>query len=360
MVLRERKYLGVQVLRAAAALAVVAGHSTDYLTAQTGQVPAQLAWIHGPAGVDIFFVISGFVMMVTARPLLQRAKPARLFLWRRFLRIAPLYWLLTLVRLSVVHWRPGLTEHGVPSMWNSVCSFLFIPSRAPGGEIRPIIPLGWTLSFEMLFYYVFALGLASRNRLLRVVTGCILALAILGVLRTEAWPVWTTLADPIVLEFLGGVWIGEILLRGRQLGPRLGSAALCAGIAGFLFTIPGPGRLSRPFTWGVFAVLTVLGTLALEHWIAPRLPRWALLLGDASYSIYLVQTFIFPPLHFILQRWGPEMVHQHPVEVGVWMIATSLVLTSVLGIAVHRLVERPMTNRLRRFLDVSHPVAATP
>lgn len=360
MASREEKYLGLQVLRAVAALAVVAGHSTDYLLVQTGRVPRQLSWVHGPAGVDIFFVISGFVMMITSRPLLERANPARLFLWRRFLRIIPLYWLLTLVRLALVHWRPGLSQHGVPSLWNSVSSFLFIPSTAPGGEIRPIIPVGWTLSFEMLFYYVFAVGLAWRGKLLRIVTAAILVVAMLGVLRTAMWPVWTALADPIVLEFLGGVWIGELFLRGRRLSPRIGAVVLCLGVAGFLTMVPGPNVLSRPLTWGVFALLAVSGMLAIEHSIAPRLPQWALLLGDASYSIYLVQMFVFPPLHFALAHWSPTLVLLHPLAVGVWMMGISLVLSSLLGVAVHLAVERPVTYRLRRLFDVSRPLAVTP
>lgn len=354
-----REYLGLQMLRAIAALAVVAGHSTDYLKDKTGSVPWQLAWVHGPAGVDIFFIISGFVMMVSSGRLLEKAHPARLFLWRRLVRIVPLYWLLTAVRLAVVHARPQLSTHGVPGVWNTMASFLFIPSLSPGGIVRPVIPVGWTLSFEMVFYVVFALGMAWSGKLLRVVTTVIILLALVGVVRGAGWPVWTTLADPIVLEFLGGVWLGEMLLRGRILPRWAAWGAVGAGVLGLIAMVPD-SALQRPLTWGVFALLIVGGTLSVEGSVGKRLPRWVLLLGDASYSIYLVQMFCFPPLHFALERWWPEGVRVHPAWVGVEMMGTSLVLTSLVALVVHRWVEKPMTEWLRQMTGAAKPLAVTP
>jgi exopolysaccharide production protein ExoZ len=355
----KREFYGLQVLRGVAALAVVAGHSTDYLQQQNGTVPRQLAWIHGPAGVDIFFVISGFVMMISSGRLMTRAHPARLFLWRRFLRIVPLYWLLTALKLGLTVWRPQLSEHAVPSAWSAVSSFLFIPSLGPSGQIRPVIPVGWTLSFEMAFYALFAIGLTMPGRLVKFVTGAIVVVALLGVLRTDVWPAWTALADPIVLEFLAGVWLAKFAMQGKFAGRRLAAAMIALGFVGMALLSPGSNS-ARPLTWGVCAVSIVWGMVSLEESIASRLPRWLLLLGDASYSIYLIQTFLFPVLHIAFARWGHGLVHDHATEAGLLMILASLLMTSVAGVVVYKLVERPMTVRLRGLVGAAKPAAVTP
>jgi exopolysaccharide production protein ExoZ len=356
----KQEFYGIQVLRAIAALAVVAGHSTDYLVEQTGHVPRQLAWLHGPAGVDIFFVISGFVMMISAGGLLRHTHPARLFLLRRCIRIVPLYWLLTSVKLGLLHWRPSLAIHALPSTWNAISSYLFIPNLATSGDIRPVIPLGWTLSFEMAFYLLFAIGLAASGRVLRFITPAVLALALLGVFRTPAWPVWTAVADPIVLEFLAGVWIAHWTLTARLPHKAVAAALLAAGFLGLALLNPGSLAISRPVTWGICATMIVLATVALEPFFGSRLPQWLLALGDASYSIYLIQVFIFPLLHIGIAHWRPHLVHDHPLQAGVLMMAISLLTTSIAGLVLNRLVERPITAFLRTLAGASRPSPVTP
>jgi exopolysaccharide production protein ExoZ len=338
------EFYGVQALRAIAALVVVLGHSTDYLLTQNGYVPQALAWIHGPAGVDIFFIISGFVMMISSGRLLEKEHPARIFLWRRVLRIVPLYWLLTALKLLLISAHPSLSVHARPSLWNVTSSFVFIPSLNASGEIRPLIPLGWTLSFEMLFYVVFALALTARQGLLRVLVPTICVLALVGWTRPGSWPIWTSLADPIVLEFLMGVGIARLVLGGLRLAAGASFGLLVAGGAGLILLEPGTTSLTmRWLVWGVPAAMIVLGTVALEREYGHRLPRWLLLLGSASYSIYLVQTFVFPVLHMAVARMGAGFVHLQPVAAGLAMMAASLVATSASGMGTYLLVERHMT-----------------
>jgi exopolysaccharide production protein ExoZ len=351
----KQEYYGLQVLRAVAALAVVAGHATDDLVKENGSVPGQLSWLHGPAGVDIFFVISGFVMMITSERLSKLASPARAFLLRRVVRIVPLYWSLTALRLLVTHLRPALASNGVATTWNAIASFLFIPARALSGQIRPVIPVGWTLSFEFAFYLLFAVGLAWRGRLLPVVTCSVIALAAVGGWRTEAWPAWTALADPIVLEFLAGVWLAWLLMRGRRIAH--GGWLVMAGAAGLVLFAPTAWPFSRPLVWGSSALLLVAGVTALESRIAGRIPAWMLVLGNASYSIYLVQTFVFPAEHLAFDRVVGNRVHTHPLAIAVLLIAVSVPLTSLVGVAVYRWFELPLTRSLRRAVGVSQPKA---
>jgi exopolysaccharide production protein ExoZ len=355
---RDQEYYGLQALRAIAALAVVAGHTGDYLLAQNGTIPAALAWIHGPAGVDLFFVISGFVMTISSGRLLQKANPARIFLWRRILRIVPLYWIFTTLKLVLVTAHPSLSTHAKPSLWNIVSSYLFIPSRGMNGDIRPVIVVGWTLSFEMLFYVLFALSLlvgreriegGGRRGLVRFLVVSVGLVALLGLFRTDSWPAWTAFADPIVLEFLAGVGIARLALRGCFPGKGVSMALVGMGVAALILLLPGGSILTtRALVWGVPAGMIVLGLVALESTIVGALPKWLLLLGDASYSIYLVQTFVLPELHIILDKLRPGMVHERPLTAGLVLIAAGLVTTSVAGVVSYLLLERQIINFLKR------------
>jgi exopolysaccharide production protein ExoZ len=355
---RDREYLGLQALRAIAALAVVAGHTGDYLMAQNGFVPPLLRWFHGPAGVDVFFVISGFVMTLSSGRLLKKEHPARIFLWRRILRIVPLYWLLTTVKIILLLVRPRLSAHPTPSVWNMVSSYLFIPSYGASGEIRPVIVVGWTLSFEMMFYVFFAIALArSRKRIGEIEQGWLLgflvpsvgALGLLGFLRTKNWPDWTAFADPIVFEFLAGVGIAWLTLGGRLAGRKTSVALVLLGLAGLIFFVPGNALFAtRSLAWGIPASVIVLGVVSLEPVIGKILPRWLLLLGNASYSIYLVQTFILPETQIILEKMRPEFAHTQPLWAGVVLTASGLLLTGAAGVACYLQLERRMVAFLKR------------
>ena len=275
------EFKGVQALRAVAAFAVVLGHSMNYLGRGHGAVPGMLTEFQGAVGVDLFFVISGFVMTISSGRLLTRPRPTQVFLWRRVLRVVPLYWLLTVVKLFVLAALPRFdVTTRWPSTWNVVSSILFLPSLNGIGEIRPVITLGWTLNFEMMFYLLFALSLVWRERFARALLPLVLAVGALGLGRTEGWPAWTADADPIVLEFAAGVIVALLFKRGRMPGVVGSVVLLLAGTVGLSLIKPGPA-LMREVSWGVPAAMVVLGVVGLERVLGDRLPRWLLLLGSA-------------------------------------------------------------------------------
>jgi len=341
------EYYGIQALRAFAALAVVAVHS-----------PRPSPWFHGQAGVDIFFVISGFVMMISSTRLLLKENPARLFLWRRILRIVPLYWLLTGLRLAMITIKPSISVHAKPSTWNIISSFLFIPSMTPDGPDHPLIIVGWTLNFEMLFYLLFAIALTlvhsrkaieKRGGTLLFLVPAIGLIALLGLLRTDAWPAWTALANPIVLEFLAGVMLARLTMMGSLPKPWLATIMVGLGLLGFLLLVPDtPEASSRVLFWGIPAILVVYGAISLEGILRPHIPQWLLLLGSASYAIYLIQGFIFPVIHTMSGLFFGRMVQESPSQAGWIMLAISLVLVAAAGVAVHLLIERRMTDYLKQ------------
>lgn len=352
------EFKGIQALRAVAAFAVVLGHSMNYLGRGHGTVPGVLTEFQGAVGVDLFFVISGFVMAISSGRLLRQPHPTRVFLWRRVLRVVPLYWLLTAVKLVILAALPRFDVTAWrPSVWNAVSSFLFIPSVNGMGEIRPVITLGWTLNFEMMFYLLFAISLVWRERFVRLLVPLVVLLAAIGLVRTAAWPIWTAGADPVVVEFAAGVVIALLFERGRMPGTTGSAVLLVAGAAGLSLIRSGPFLL-REVSWGVPAAMVVLGVVGLERAVGDRLPRWLLLLGSASYAVYLVQTFVFPVVDLLAERVR-GIVGLTPLEVGAVVMLGSLGISAALGLGVHLLIERPMTDVLKRRFGVERisPIA---
>jgi exopolysaccharide production protein ExoZ len=175
----------IQILRAIAAYLVVFHHIQSHFV--DNHSVAAVSNI-GIIGVDIFFVISGFIMILTTSG--EARSP--LSFWRdRLVRIVPLYWLATfsLVGLSLI----GLAPTGLHGwdLQDLLASLLFIPEVRADGAGMPILFVGWTLNYEMFFYLLFGLALLLRNQLLSVValTGLFLGLAIAGrILRPRPSP----------------------------------------------------------------------------------------------------------------------------------------------------------------------------
>jgi peptidoglycan/LPS O-acetylase OafA/YrhL len=355
----------VQILRAVAALMVVWHHGRHEvsLLAARGAGPdlAPATLLPWWAGVDLFFVISGVVIVHASRGLAGTPGAWRRFLAHRIARVVPLYWLTTLVVLALALAAPGLLgEAGALAREPGLvaASFLFWPMARPDGSVQPLYGLGWTLNYEMAFYALFALGLGFGLRgAVAWLAAVLAALEAAGSLLALPLPLafW---ADPVVLEFALGAGLGLLRRQGVRLpGPvRLGLAGL--GLSGFLlaaWSLGGTGEVpgfARPLQAGLPAVLLVaaaaLGPERSREGFA-RLPipvRALARLGDASYALYLVHPFALRAGREILVRLslaGPL----HP-----W---GSLVLMALLAVAValvvHRLVERPLTHLLRARLE---------
>lgn len=310
----------IQYLRAAAALAVVIFHAAE----KTGH-----DFAIGAAGVDVFFVISGFIMWVISdrRPL----TPAK-FIWDRIRRIVPIYWFATAVMIAGA--LAGLFPNLVLSLDHVLKSLFFVPARSPSsGEIWPVLVQGWTLNFEMLFYAVFAGSLLlPRHWRLPAIAGLFVALVTLGWVAPLDDALSLTYTRPIILEFVAGMIVGELWLKGRVPGAAAGSLLIAFSLGGFALI----GSLHLPFderTTGPLAVLLVFGALSLEA--NGRVPRMnvPILLGNASYSIYLWHTFAIS----VVAKAG-SMLGIHPVM----SMALAIVSGTVAGVAAYGLIERPL------------------
>lgn len=344
-------YRGVQALRGLAACMVVLFHASENWSV-TAYGADTHAWWNGAAGVDIFFVVSGFVMAVSSLDKGEGPLAARRFLERRIVRIYPLYWIVTTllvlkISLGLVRAANGL--HRIPPLF-ALCSYLLIPAHSPAGDLYPILAPGWTLSYEMLFYLCFAAALSLRKSVPIALTGVLGALALAGLFRTDAWPAATILFNPLLLEFLAGLWLGRALRAGRTLSPRV-AAPLAAFAALALFALPTPLPAYERLEWGICAFLLVQGAVVLEPSLN-RIPRWALLLGDASYSLYLTHSPLLGLYTFALKRAHVLAPNRIRFEDEAITLIASLILSIAVGIACYLLVESPINDLIRRRLHL--------
>ncbi len=334
-------FLNLQALRAIAALMVVGEHCIYlWLSRAVGQPNANF-WMNGAAGVDIFFVISGFVMTVSLPGLAKYAHPIRTFLHRRISRIVPLYWLATTLKLLLIVLLPRLALHQGISWANVLGSYFFLPVANADGLVAPVIVVGWTLNYEMFFYLSFAIAMLFQKKTFGFLFVFLGGLASASFFSRPSWPAPTALASPMLLEFLFGVAIAQLAIHGRRPGRLVSWLALGIGFVAIMTVFPhlpyeSIGSRWRFLIWGGPAAAIVIGAVGLEEFYGNSLPRWLISLGDASYAIYLIQTFVLPVVGVAIVRLG---LHGN-VALGVAILA-GLPLSAIAGEIVHRFVEVP-------------------
>ena len=318
------KLASIQILRAAAALSVTLFHAAQW---------SHLDGAVGAAGVDVFFVISGFVLWTAceARP----PSPAA-FLLARAGRILPLYWVVTVAVAAIAIVAPTALPIVLPDLRHLVLSLLLLPHTDPAGGPFPLLPTGWTLTYEAFFYLVMALALAApRDRRLQFVCGLLLAASLIG-FAYHGW--YTLLANPLLLEFLAGVGLARLWAKGRfeRLPAAFGPGLIAAGVlilaACQVFGLRDD--FLRPFVWGPPAALIVAGALKLEadgRIGAGRVARALVAEGDASYSLYLVQAPAIAVFAWLTPAWPAAL--RAPL---------SFVLAVAIGWLCYRLVEQPL------------------
>ncbi|MET0519910.1 MAG: acyltransferase, partial [Burkholderiaceae bacterium] len=298
----------------------------------------------GSHGVDLFFVISGFIMVYTTYG--RATEPGR-FLLRRFLRIAPLYWLVTLAILLIALLLPQLLKSTVIVPAHVLASLAFVPMQSPAfpGYLWPLLVPGWTLNYEMAFYVLFALCLWLPGAVRTAALCATLLGAVLIGRLVDAQGRLGFYTDAIVLAFGCGAVLGELYCRGllQRLGRRGGLLALLAGtalwLAGQWLALP-----HRFVAAGIPATLVVMGACAIGP-IAARGLKWLEALGDATYSIYLGHVLLLGGLRVLCSRLGLGVTDAG----SAWaFMLTALLLSASGGWLLYRLVETPLADGLAR------------
>ncbi len=338
----------IQALRAAAALAVAFFHVSHDAIAGGGDprgiITRIINFMPWEASVDVFFVISGFVIVHSSAGLFGQASGPGIFIRRRLTRIIPLYWIMTTAFIAVLLVGRAEINGNIGGPLYLLMSYLFIPWPRPDGLTQPALGLGWTLNYEMFFYVLITpfLVLPRRGAVACVVLVCC-ALVLAGQFIGFKNPQLAYWSSPIILDFLGGMMLAQLLAGGA----RLSKAAIWALIIGaiiMLHLVAGAPPGARALAWGVPAAALV-ATACLGR-AAPRIngfTRRLILLGDASYAMYLVHPFIMRGFTILWHRF-----HVANELAGIIYVLAGVVVAQSCAVLLHLHVERRLYRMLRR------------
>jgi len=340
----SRRIVSIQVCRGLAALLVVLAHLHGIETKYCATDHLRLLE-HGALGVDLFFVISGVVIASVTAGKFGRPNNAGIFLYHRVARIFPIFWIYTTVTLIALHFSK---DHG--RSFNLLASYLLIPTH------RSMLLLqGWTLSYELYFYFIFfLLLLLIPERLapwLLTLWGIVIVALKLHIGLSPS-PAIQLLTNPAVLEFLAGCVLFYIYRRGR-LHPSIGVLLLALSLLGLTAIIvyttqthPGhpewiaDGPWRRPLLYGTFATLFLLGAMELERTNLIRYLPILSSIGDWSYSIYLSHALV-------LGLIGRLIAQILPHQTSIFLVALiGLPAVVIFGYLSYIYLERPLLNLL--------------
>lgn len=310
----------IQYLRSIAALAVVYSHATQGYAPYEAVLPYA-----GVFGVDIFFVISGFIMVWIAR---DTDRPVAFFV-NRMRRVVPLYWFFTLLLAAIMVLLPSVMDNSGLSVTALIQSLLFIPhwSATHPGEPWPLLAPGWSLNYEMYFYLLFALSLWLRPTWrVAFIIGTISLVYALAVLVDGDSAISSFLLESIVFEFALGMLLAVAFKRGFRLPPIAGWSMIGVALLWLAF-VPEWIHIVR---FGVPALLIVAGCLFLN--LGEN--RLGVLLGDSSYALYLSHIFVLG----VLRKLLPPFIGDSAVSAWVFVVLACLICT-IAGIVVHLLID---------------------
>lgn len=371
----------LQLLRGLAALSIVFYH-TNYIVGDLRHTDFQ--------GVHIFFVISGFIMTYIA----QSTVSARDFLFRRLVRVVPLYWLAVvfwvlwvglglsnpLYMFPVLHdWalrQPTqifvwmTTSHGLgngDNLVNLFKSLAFIPYRDHAGNMQPMLGVGWTLNLEMFYYVLYSLSLFVTRRFAPPLTAIAL-LVIIGANQAldggnefvsfyggeHTWYfisgitcfyVWKVLPVEEIKEYrvslvvMSGFVLVLFLVLNLAVHAQLMEINRFVPVAPLIYSVP---------VLVVFTILLLHSAGFNSKW------RPVLLLGDASYALYLTHTILLETIRTIGEQWAWMNMSRSGMGLTIALVGSIL-----LALFVHRFVELPLMRAMKKWVAPPHLAAAT-
>jgi exopolysaccharide production protein ExoZ len=356
-------YRNIQGMRAIAALMVISVHVFQNIALMRTHWAKPFFSVVGGLGVDIFFVISGFIIYhvmrrsIASMDIVGKGPAVYAFAMKRFIRIYPLYWIVFGTSCLVMAWVSPTAPPPEPLL-----PLLTLVDNLPNSRVL----VAWTLTFEVYFYAVVALSLFLFAR--RAMVGVTIWFAMVGAaVLLGLWFPWGKPLDfvfsPILLEFLLGIVVAMLIDRGfRRFHGALLVIALIWMAIGTQFVRPGAfdldvvhwGRqeaILRGFArhvicWGMPAALFIYGMVVLElrrRWIMPRVLQY---LGNASFSIYLWHVVVFNAVGEMFIRLGWVGV-VNATGLTALMVAIALGF----GLLSYRFLEKPLLRLLgERFL----------
>lgn len=324
-------FLRIQVLRLIAAVAVVAYHAQITAISYFGGPEPYRMLAFGSYGVDLFFVISGFIIVYIGS---TRETRASVFAMRRVERVVPLYWVMTGLTFVLTH-IPGLARNEVSGPYHLAQSVMFL-SWMNGAETYPVLNVGWTLEYEVLFYMIAAIAMAFTPR------PWLIASIVMWIMVVTGRGTTFFLQNPIMLEFVLGMTIGAYHYDRKSFG------WMAAGTLIVLLTLPPGGAAWRVWVFG----LPSAGLVALaihadlrKGYAGTILPE----LGNASFSIYLAHVIAIS----FACKLGIVFAPRLPAAIVIPVIALFAIST---GYILYLLVEKRLIALFRKRRPVVQPV----
>lgn len=330
----------IQWLRGLAACAVVARHAAT-AAEKSGWLPTQGINI-GHWGVDLFFAISGFIMVYTTSNVYPGYKTMILFWLRRIIRIAPIYWLITIVIVIFSIITPSMTGYK-PEFWHIIGSIFFIPLEDARGILSPPLRVGWSLNFEMYFYIVFGIILVAPRHLMHIL---IIAWAFfsvtIGLIINPSTPLIQMMTSTYIIEFVAGALVATIIQKKNiVISKKISCFLIVAGISGFLLNDLFGGSASKTIIIGL-TVATLTGCITLEQShkfnFNKKIPIY---LGEWSYSIYLIHV----PVLVVTYKLFGFLPNINNNFIGVIFFFFSIFVSIIAGAACCKHIEQPLTNK---------------
>ena len=330
----QGKLAGIEAGRGVAALLVLCYHAASHLVKAHGDFPGSAVFTFMHAGVDFFFVISGFIILRVHGGDIGRPHALTRYFRKRFIRIYPLLWVVLAVSLAL-----GAVHHDLPAARDIVSAALLLP--IPEDIVGP----AWTLHHEIIFYAAFAMLIANANagRLVFIIWAAIIGLGLVGV-PTQAQD-WIVPSASFDAEFFLGMVSARLTGGAKAQAPL---AKLVGGCAIFLgcgcledFAVVGNASEWLHLGYGLGSALIVIGLVELERHGRLRVPGLLVRLGGASYSIYLIHLIAIGVIWQVLVR-------THLAEwLPVWVeFALFVIVAPAAGYLVSRLIERPLMQTL--------------
>jgi peptidoglycan/LPS O-acetylase OafA/YrhL len=343
--------VNLQICRGFAATFVVIGHSLtdyDFFAARSGVAPAWTG-INWGCGVNIFFVISGFIMIYTTHnDFASPGAPLR-FIMKRALRIIPSYWLVTTIQILGSLILPSLLNVPIGNLQHILASYFFIPDWRPDmSAVRPVLSLGWTLNYEMFFYVAFAFSmfLPFKRGMTLLIFGFFIGIISKYIFDVKQVQISFWL-DMIISNFIFGVCIGLIYIRGYRLTLPV---AIIIGLIGLFFAIAGNpstalvGLDLNSIRYGLPAAMFVAAMALGPSVVDGAVTRLGVAIGDASFSLYLIHPFIVRPLREV---WLKLKFTSLPAPIYCFVCVFFAVLAALI---IFRAFELPVAQMLRSWV----------
>lgn len=340
------KFYNIQAMRGIAAMLVVSWH-TIYLEGQIkpGAMFVPRFFGFGGVGVDLFFVISGFVMATIIKDKFQQPGAVTNFLAHRITRIYPLYWFYTLLLVLFLSMY-SIFSHKLITHASLIQSLLLWPQPPPS----PVLGVGWTLIYEMYFYFIIAFLLFLPERKFLSALGVWMVFLIVSSHFYFASPAMQVVANPLACEFIAGCLLARFLFCTNKSSDSIVLIlAMLVFLLGFGIYIYFYAKIEiggwfRVLLFGIPSIAVIYSAVALEL-NGAKFPKVLNKIGDASYSIYLSHVLVL----LVMKRILDFSFVQQPVPHFLVMIATFITVIYV-GMFSYNYLEKPMMVYFRKLL----------